>query len=628
MVTPSAITVITYSTYLPNPMNHLFSVAMGCVLIFSGLFSVSLSAQTAPSAPKIINAIPEETPSTVDSIQLFELNRQTTTKSEMGWWSPMVLESMRNDAQPQQLTLDDVLARTLVHSQQIRVFSDLPMIRKTAVIEADSEFDWTRFLETRWDDFSDPVGSSLTVGGTGTRYDNHQWTGRAGVRRRNRQGGQFDISQSYGWQETNSSFFIPNPQGTARLVMNYTHPLSRGSGRVYNESLTCLARLDKNIADDEFRRQLQSHLLEVTRAYWLLYLERGVLFQKINSYQRASEIYEMLKKRSSVDAQLSQIASARATATTRKAELIRAQTAVKNAESRLRSLVNDPEFGQFDEVELIPLDTPTNVVYEVDLHESMSFAIQNRPEVLQALKQIKAGTVRYSMSKHELLPILNLITQAYVAGLRPDGDALDAWSQQFNDGQPSYSVGLNYELPIGNRGANARYTRRRMELRQLKAQYQTTLETVKLEVAVAVREVETAIQEMFAKEEAMNARSQQLDALTKRWESIPGEDITASLALENLLDAQERLATAEFDFLQSQLTYNLSLMNIKKATGLLLQAESIVVAEACEDNLPTQILSKESLESMDPPSSEPTGFHSPPPSPEPAAANSYYDPGK
>lgn len=517
---------------------------------------------------------------------------QTSTDELLGWWTPMVSQQMRNAAVAQSLSLDEVIVRTLENSSQIKVFSELPMIRRTAIIEADSAFDWSRFLSTRWDDLNDPVGSSLTVGGNGTRFVNQQWTGSGGFRRRNRVGGTLELSQQIGWQETNSTFFQPNPQGTARLVLGYTQPLLRGRGRLYNTSLTLLAQLDAQIANDEFRRQLQSHLLEVTRAYWSLYLERGVLFQKMNSYKRANEIYQMLERRSSVDAQQSQIVSAKASTTNRYAELIRARMAVKNAESRLRSLVNDPALGEFDETEIIPIDQPDTNEFTVSMVESMEFAIQNRPEILQALKQIKAGQTRAGMSRHELLPQLDLITQAYVAGLEGDGSISDAFQEQFTAGRPGYSVGLNYEIPVGNRGARARDMRRRLELRQLGSQYQTTLQTVKLEVEVAVREIETAKQELSAKKLAMDARSAQLEALTKRWKQLPGEDVSAILALENLLVSQERLAQSEFEYLQSQLTYSLAQMNLKRSTGLLLRTEGIEIGETIEGSLPTHVLGK------------------------------------
>lgn len=568
---------MTFSLSRSKPLTFLLGIFL---LSLNGSADAAIQDSTRHAAPS--------------EIQFAQV--QAETSEVLGWWAPMVTNTMRETSSPQQISLDEVLIRTLVHSNQVKVFSELPLIRRTAIIEADAAFDWAKFFESRWDDLSDPVGSSLTLGTTtGNRYIDQQWTAASGIRRRNLNGGQIDLRQNIGWQETNSSFFIPNPQGTARLILGYTQPLLRGGGRVYNESLTCLAKIDARIADDEFRRQLQSHLLEVTRAYWTLYLERGSLFQKMNSYQRANEIYEMLEKRSSVDAQQTQIISAKASSTTRFAELIRARMAVKNAESRLRSLVNDPDFGEFDEVELIPIDAPDMNHFEADMRESMELAVKNRPEILQALKQIKAGQIRAGMSNHELLPQLDLITQTYVAGLQSGGSIGDAWGDQFRTGRPSYSIGVNYEIPIRNRSAVARNTRRRLELRQLQGQYQTTLQTVKLEVEVAVREIQASNQEMLAKHQAMMARSAQLEAETKRWQRLPGEDVAASLALENLLTSQARLADSEFEYLQSQLTYNLAQMNLKRSTGLLLQTEGISISCTDQCGLPMQILDKQQI---------------------------------
>jgi hypothetical protein len=70
--------------------------------------------------------------------------------------------------------------------------------------------------------------------------------------------------------------------------------------------------------------------------------------------------------------------------------------------------------------------------------------------------------------------------------------------------------------------------------------------------------------------------------------------VSASLALENLLVSQERLAEAEFDYLQSQLTYNLSQMNLKRATGLLLRTEGVQIGETIECDLPRHVISKTS----------------------------------
>jgi outer membrane protein TolC len=333
-------------------------------------------------------------------------------------------------------------------------------------------------------------------------------------------------------------------------------------------------------------------LLEVTRAYWALYLERGALQQKLSVYRQAEQIVSHLDKRRAFDATEAQYREARAALLERRSDLQRAEAAVRNAEARLRALVNDPEFGSFDCVELTPIDRPTYQLLPVDMHQSLGEALCYRPEVAQSLKQIHAASVRLNMSRHELLPVLNFVAESYVAGLASNGNVGQAWGNQFDQGQPGYSVGLQFEMPLGNRAANARNLRRQVELRQLQSQYQVTLQTVGLEVEVAVRELETSQSEIGAKAEAVAAREEQLSYLETRWERLPREDLAASFMLENILSAQDRLVEAEFEYLQANVTYNLAQMNLKRATGLLLQHELVSIGRACQCGVPAQVTSK------------------------------------
>lgn len=550
-----------------------------------------IAQMPAPPATDAVNAISLE--ELLDTEQDFTAIPEFESRLvSQGWWYNMVQSSLRRDASPVNISLNDTLISALQYSHQIQVFAELPLIRETSITEADAAFDWSMFLDSKWNDTSDPVGNSLTAGPGISRFRDHNLTFSAGARKRTWAGGQFELSQQAGLQNNNSQFFTPNDQGTSRLVLSFSQPLMRGKGTTYNRSLVCLASIDKQIADFEFRRQLESHLLEVTRAYWAVYLERGVLLQKMNSYRRAKTTVGRLESRATIDASESQIKSAQAALKTRGAELIRARNAMRNAESRLRSLVNDPAMKDFDAIELIPADEPLFETFSLDMHGAVAEAVQNRPEVAQSIRQIKAAGIRTNMTKHELMPILNLVTETYVAGLSGQHDVGAAWSNQFSDGEPGYSIGLQFEVPLHNRAARSRHQRRCLELRQMQNQYATTLETIELEVQVAVREVSTSQRELFAKEEAMLARQEQMDYITERWKRLPGEGVSASLTLENLLTAQERLAAAEYEYLQSQMTYNLSLTNLKRATGTLLQHEGVTVSKTCVNGLPTQLATK------------------------------------
>ncbi|MEM7315178.1 MAG: TolC family protein, partial [Planctomycetota bacterium] len=399
-------------------------------------------------------------------------------------------------------------------------------------------------------------------------------------------------SGTTGWlEDSNSTFFQPNDQGTSRLNLSYTQPILRGRGRTYNTALVVLAQIDADIARDEFMRQLQSHLLEITRAYWTLYLERASLLQKAQLYERASSTLSEVEARRGMDAVGSQIARVRAAVADRRAQLIRAQTAVRNAQERIIALVNDPNIANVESLELVPVDQPTMALFPVDMKTSVSTALRVRPEIGQAIKQVRAACHRLGMAKNEILPQLDLLIQGYLAGLRGNDDVGGALEDQFSEG-PGYSVGVRYEFPICNRAARARLLRRKLELRQLKNQFDTTAETLLLEVKTAVREVDTSFREMNAKYQAMAAAAQQLDYIQQRWRALAGEERSATLYLEDLLDAQQKLTDAEFGFLTANTTYNLALMNLKRAQGTLLQDESVTAEQIIECNLPTNVLNK------------------------------------
>ena len=190
------------------------------------------------------------------------------------------------------------------------------------------------------------------------------------------------------------------------------------------------------------------------------------------------------------------------------------------------------------------------------------------------------------------LPALNLVTQVYANGLQGDSDFGGAFSDQFTTGRPSYSLGLQYELPVGNRLAKARLCRRKHELAQLRDQYSRALEAVKTEVDIAVRELTTSYQEIGAKRRALAAAEAEANTIEQRWKRIIDGDGSAALNLELLLRAQERVTEAERDYVNSLLTYNLSMINLKRSNGTLLQSESVDINKSCGEGCRQIDLSK------------------------------------
>lgn len=503
-----------------------------------------------------------------------------------GWWQSSVSAPLARQAAPLNMSLESVVLGTLHHSAHVRVAADAPLIRQAAVDEAAALFDFRAFMESNFTDVSNPVGNTLTTGGP-DRLIEQDASYDAGVRKLTRIGTELEASQQFGYLDNNSVFLVPPQQGNARMAISLTQPLLRGVGRSYNESLVVLAEIDASVAKDELVKRLQEVLRKVHEAYWDLYLQRSVLLQRARLHQHAREILAELEARRQLDVLGSQLARAEAAVLSREAGVIRAEAAVRNAEARLRSLVNDPLLSPAHAVEFVPLDNPGWRQPEVEIYTSLGAALQNRPELVQLSKEIRAAQLRADVSRNDMLPMLDLLVSTYVSGLHGHADLGSAWQQQFIDGRPSYSAGLLFEYPLGNRAARSRREQRLLELRQLTNQLEATMARVRMEVEIATREVETTAREMNSRYHEMRAEEMEVHHIAQRWQMLPADGQMAGMVLDELLDAQDRLAEAELKFASAQVAHRIAHVDLLQVSGSLLRYEAVHQYRTVQSDLPT-----------------------------------------
>jgi outer membrane protein TolC len=501
------------------------------------------------------------------------------------WWHSWVTARLRPSPGTHPVDLDALIVSALAFSPRVRAVSQDVLIQETTIVEAQAYFDTKAFMDSKFFRKSEPVGNLLETGGP-PRLRDGDWGYTAGLRKRTPLGGSWELSQRIGLRDSNSRFFVPENQGNARLSISFSQPLLNGFGKAYNTSLIVLAEIDTSVAMDLTRAALQDQLLRIAELYWELYLHRSNLAQRHRHWERARAVLEALERRRHVDALDSQIVRAQAAVAARRAELVRAAANVQNTETRIRALTNSPELLADPEYELIPLDPPVTVPAEVSLPDAKVTALQHRPEIDAASQDVRAAGVRLNMSRNELRPALDLILETYVAGLEQDHNIGQAWADQFRVGEPSYTAGLMFEVPLQRRAAQARLERRQLQLRQVTERFEETVQNLMTEVEIAVRDLTAAYQEMTAKYQAMLAAEAEVDYATRRWELLPGDERSASLLLESLLDAQERLAVEEYGFALAQRAYAMTHTELKRATGTLLQQQRIEPVRSCHNGLP------------------------------------------
>ena len=485
------------------------------------------------------------------------------------WWTPSVKQGIGIQKNGLAIGLDVLIQSALQYSPHIQLAATEPHIRRSAFFEESSRFDWQAFFESKFTDTNDPIGNSLTTGNNESRFRETEFYSKNGLRRINRFGGETELTQRLGYQQNNSRFLVPPNQGNSRLELNYRHPLLRGGGRVVNESLIVLANIDYEISSDTFLESLQSHLVDVAETYWELVRARSEYLQRKKVLESGELILRNLEGRAGVDALKRQVNRARAAVANRRAQIVRSLTSIRNAESRLKLLVNEPQLLQATNIEFAPTDHPGTQILPLELPDAISTAIAHRPDVSRAIREFTATNIQHGIAQNEVLPKLDLLMGSYVAGLDGDSDALNSWVNQFRDGRPGFNVGVEFEIPIGNRAALARRKKREWEMTRAVHKFRAVVETGITDVEIAVREVKTAYQEMVGRYHSMVAANNEQAYLLDRWRTLPEFDDSVTLLLENVLDSQDRVADEEAAFARAQFDFAIATIRLKQATGTL-----------------------------------------------------------
>lgn len=487
------------------------------------------------------------------------------------WWDELVVNPQIGDSQYWNVGINELIAFFLKNSPRLRAIQWVRESAQPAIPENIAEFDPTVFVESNFARLNDPVGNTLTTGGA-NRFQDNNWTTRGGLRKKFRAGGTLEAFQRFGIQTNNSDFFVPEQQGTAFLSLNFSQPLLNGRGKLYNESLIAIATLENNLAGSVAEEKIQTELLKLAENYWQLYSFRAIWLQKLKNVKRAESIYNELQIRKGFDVSTTQLFRAKAAVETRKAELVEALNNVRDIESQISAIIGIDIRNQ--RFEYVPNFPPNLVFPKLEMGDAFVTALSNRPEILQAGQRAEIAATKTNRSKHEVLPILDLILGTYVSGLDQNYEFIDAFGRQFSDGAPGYSAALNFEMPIHRRAARARLEREQVRWKAVTSEFEDKVLQVQSEVDIAVREVETAFKKLQARAVAMESAKSEMNAQRERLGLALSDGDNIGNTLNFLLDAQDRLADQENLLAQAQADYMVSWVALKKAMGTLVLIES------------------------------------------------------
>jgi len=379
--------------------------------------------------------------------------------------------------------------------------------------------------------------------------------------------------------DSNSRFYDPNPRYATDIGLSVAQPLLRGAGQEVAKGPIVLARLDHTISLADFKRQLMDTLLEVEQTYWDLVVAQARADALAESLQAAEENLRIVRRRFEEGKDKRVIVSlAESAATGRQADLIAARLDRARTSDHLKRLINDPALP-LEEPTLLetseqPLANPVPTTRAV-LQRAMLAAMKYRPEIQQADARLEQMGLLARVARNQRLPRLDLQGAYGFTGL--DSKTWRAMKEQFGTEFYDWTVGVELEVPIGNRSRIAAYERAQLERSQALVEREDVRQQLLLDVSNAVRDLAAAEEAIASTRAARLAAEQTLHDQQA--------NLGAGAALQkDLLDAQRDLADAKVREIQAMAGYMMSLAQLERAKGTLLEYNNIRILD--EDAAP------------------------------------------
>ena len=429
---------------------------------------------------------------------------------------------------------------------------------------------------------------------------------------------QWGTNLSVGFNNTratsNNIFTSLSPQINSNFRATVTQHLLQGFGFAPNTRFIHIAKNNRELSDVAFRLQIIDSVDQIENIYWdLVFAYENVRVQN-ESLAFAQKTLSDTKKQVEIGSLApievvraqSTVAQDQQLVTKARTDLELQQLLMKNAVTRT---LKDPALATAEVIPTSTMDVPAQEPV-VPIDDLISESLRHRPELVESRIDLNSRELSNKAVRSSLLPSLDLFAYYGGSGLggaqNPAGlcstpetaqqlqfGCADAnpdptlnqhpivpstsyggtVNQLFNSTAPDKGVGLQLNIPLRNRAAQAVQIRSELEYRQA----QMRLQQIENQVGVEVRNAQFAMQQNRASVDSARAAvelgRQSLDAEQKKYQF--GTSTTTAV-----LQFQSQLATAESGLVNAMVAYEKSKVELDRATGQLLDHYGISIDDA------------------------------------------------
>jgi outer membrane protein len=468
------------------------------------------------------------------------------------------------------VSLTDAAVRALQSNLDISISRQNRESRLADIIIEQSKFDPNLSINGQYNRTVNPLnrpvfGGTVDQLGQITTFDQRNHSLTVDAQTNLITGGNFDVNYSPARSSVNQNVargFLFNPSWTGGLAFTFTQPLLKNAGIAINKTFIKVAQNNAVVEQHVFRDRVMTVITSVEQTYWEVVFANENLKVAQAALKAAEELLAANRAKTKAGVMsIVDVLQAEAAVASRVEQVLVAEKAIRDQEDQLRRLLNPGEDELRQDVRLTPVDPPVTVLEPLSLQEAIDTAIEQRPEITQAKKNVETGDLNKQFARNQLLPTLSLQGTIGLAGL--GGDYGESFTRNFSGDFYNYGAGLVLSYPLGNRAAVSTYNKRKLEAQNAEVALANVRQQIIVGVREAVRRVQTDFKRIETTRSARIMAEKQLQAEQER--------LKVGLSTTRfVLEFQRDLATAQGNELRAIVDYNKSLSNLSrhKATTL------------------------------------------------------------
>jgi len=467
-----------------------------------------------------------------------------------------------------------------------------------------------------------PTGTTAPTGQTPPAYVQHAGNVNVQYNQYFSTGTQLQVGMTNNRTSSNFGFFnLYNPYLQSALTVTVTQPLLRGFGTLPNTRLIIEAKRTIRVGLSQLEQQVMATTTQVSNDYWELVYARANVGVEEAALGVSQRLYEENSRRLEIGTLSSlDVLTAQSQLASDKQALVQAQSLQLQDETTLLSdITKNPFDTTLLNAEIIPtaeISTP-DTGENVRIEDAVKEAWQKRPELKQAALLLENAGTDVKATKNELLPAVNVFGQYIASGLggvqtstsaTPTGALLAGLPVVDSSGAPvaglfestavttptqvvfpgglgqdlgrvfrgTYSTfegGININLPIRNRAAQADNEQALLVERQQKTQYRQQQNAIFVSVRnslIALREDRASL---AAAQEARKLAQQTFQDEQEKYRLGASTSYNVVLRSRDVTAAEGTELRDRINLLEDELKFN-------QATGRTLEVNQISVADA------------------------------------------------